>query len=106
MGLPDGPGVVPRRLPAPLRAAYPSPTLWGERPMINRRLAVLVALFAPLAACVSGSDSTTPSPNPNSGFQARFAPLGAELPFPNDLFFNHFTGTLGIPLGSNQAANA
>jgi pimeloyl-ACP methyl ester carboxylesterase len=66
--------------------------------MINRRLAVLAALLAPLAACVSGSDSTTPSPNPNSGFQVRFTPLGGLMPFPNDLFFNgSTTGTLNIP---------
>jgi len=75
--------------------------------MINRRLAVLVALLAPLAACVSGSDSTTPSPNPNSGFQARFTPLGGLMPFPNDLFFNgSTTGTLNIPGDPAVAQNA
>lgn len=75
--------------------------------MINRRLAVLVALFAPLAACVSGSDSTTPSPNPNSRFQVRFTPLGGLMPFPNDLFFNGKTdGTLNIPGDPTVAQNA
>ena len=61
--------------------------------MINRRLAVVVALFAPLAACVSGSDSTTPSANPNAGFYARFSPLADVLPFPNDLYFQHSDGS-------------
>lgn len=66
--------------------------------MINRRVAALLVLAAPLAACVTGSDSTTPSPNPNAGFQARFVPLGGIMPFPNDLYFNgSTTGTLNIP---------
>lgn len=65
--------------------------------MINRRVAALLVLIAPLAACVSGS-SGTGDPNPNAGFQARFVPLGGILPFPNDLYFNgSTTGTLNIP---------
>jgi pimeloyl-ACP methyl ester carboxylesterase len=72
------------------------------------RLAVIVTFIAPLAACVSGSDSVTPSPNPNSGFQAEFAPLGGIMPFPNDLYFNgSTTGALNIPvLDPTQPANA
>ncbi|HEX7964292.1 MAG TPA: hypothetical protein VF651_01135 [Gammaproteobacteria bacterium] len=63
-----------------------------------RRLAAFLAVVAPLTACVSSSDSTTPSPNPNAGFQARFTPLGGMMPFPNDLYFNGSTdGTLNIP---------
>jgi pimeloyl-ACP methyl ester carboxylesterase len=66
--------------------------------MINRRFAALLVLFAPLAACVSGDDSVTPSPNPNAGFQARFVPLGGIMPFPNDLYFSgSTTGQLNIP---------
>ncbi|HET7649463.1 MAG TPA: hypothetical protein VFL15_02025, partial [Gammaproteobacteria bacterium] len=70
-------------------------------------LAFLLLPFA-LVACVKGSDSTTPSPNPNAGFYARFEPLSGIMPFPNDLYFNGKTdGTLNIPvLDPSQAANA
>ncbi len=75
--------------------------------MINRRVTALLVLVAPLAACVTGSDSTTPSPNPNAGFQARFTPLGGEMPFPNDLYFNgSTTGTLNIPGSALVPQNA
>ena len=73
-------------------------------------LAVLLALLAPLSACVTGSDDSTgpgTSPNPNSGFQARFVPLGGVMPFPNDLYFNgSTTGTLNIPGNPAVAQNA
>lgn len=71
--------------------------------MINRRIAVLLALFVPLASCVHGSNTSTPGT-----FQAKFAPLFDILPFPNDIYFNHSdgsantTGTLSIlPIGSS-----
>lgn len=71
--------------------------------MINRRIAVLLALFAPLASCVHGSNTSTPGV-----FQAKFAPLFDILPFPNDIYFSHSdgsantTGTLSIlPIGSS-----
>ena len=75
--------------------------------MINRRVAaLLVFIAAPLAACVSGS-SGTGDPNPNSGFQARFVPLGGIMPFPNDLYFNgSTTGTLNIPGSATVTQNA
>jgi len=74
--------------------------------MINRRAAALLVLIAPLAACVTGSDSST-TQNPNAGFQARFVPLGGEMPFPNDLYFNgSTTGTLNIPGSTLVAQNA
>ena len=74
--------------------------------MINRRSAALIALLAPLAACVHGSDSTAPSPNPNAAFEARFQPLFGIMPFPNDLYFNGSTdGTLNIPADASIAAN-
>src|SRR5690348_8061039 len=77
--------------------------------MINRRIAVLLALFAPLAACVHGTNTSTPGV-----FQAKFAPLFDILPFPNDLYVSHAdgsantTGTLSIlPIGSpTTGANA
>ena len=77
--------------------------------MITRRIAVLFSLFVPLAACVHGSNTSTPGV-----FQAKFQPLLDILPFPNDLYFNHSdgsantTGTLSIlPIGSSPAgANA
>ncbi|HET7921889.1 MAG TPA: Ig-like domain-containing protein, partial [Gammaproteobacteria bacterium] len=73
-----------------------------------RALVLLLALPVALTACVKSSDSTTPSPNPNAGSQARFAPLSGIMPFPNDLYFNgSTTGTLNIPvLDTTQAANA
>lgn len=76
--------------------------------MTKRALVLILALPFALAACVKGSDSTTPSPNPNSGFQARFSPLGGIMPFPNDLYFNgSTTGTLNIPVSDpTQAVNA
>jgi pimeloyl-ACP methyl ester carboxylesterase len=82
--------------------------------MINRRLVALLSIFAPLAACVSASDSVPPSPNPNSTFVPYYNPLIDEGPFPNDLYFNHSdgsantTGTLSIlPIGTSTAgANA
>ena len=73
--------------------------------MINRRSAALIALLAPLAACVHGSDSTAPSPNPNAGFQVSFTPLGGLMPFPNDLYFGK-NGQLAIPANASIAANA
>ncbi|HEV2109819.1 MAG TPA: hypothetical protein VGT99_00585 [Gammaproteobacteria bacterium] len=74
--------------------------------MINRRVAALLVLIAPLAACVTGSDSTTPSPNPNAAFTARFTPLAGIMPFPNDLYFNgSTTGTLNIPGSATVAQN-
>jgi len=73
--------------------------------MINRRVAALLVLIAPLAACVSGS-SGTGDPNPNAGFQARFVPLGGVMPFPNDLYFNgSTTGTLNIPGSATVTQN-
>ena len=73
--------------------------------MINRRVAALLVLFAPLAACVSGT-SGSGDPNPNAGFQARFVPLGGVMPFPNDLYFNgSTTGTLNIPGSATVAQN-
>ncbi|HEX5340558.1 MAG TPA: alpha/beta fold hydrolase [Gammaproteobacteria bacterium] len=75
--------------------------------MRMRALVLFLALPLALAACVKGSDSVTSSPNPNAGFQARFAPLSGIMPFPNDLYFNgSTTGTLNIPvLAPDQAAN-
>lgn len=74
--------------------------------MINRRVAVILFLLAPLAACVTGS-SGSGDPNPNSGFQARFVPLGGMMPFPNDLYFNGSTkGTLNIPGSATVPQNA
>ncbi|HEX6550647.1 MAG TPA: alpha/beta fold hydrolase [Gammaproteobacteria bacterium] len=77
---------------------------------MKRALVLFLALPIALAACVKGSDSTTSSPNPNAGFQARFAPLSGIMPFPNDLYFNgSTTGTLNIPVlasATTQAANA
>ncbi len=75
--------------------------------MINRRVAaLLVFIAAPLAACVSGT-SGSGDPNPNAGFQARFAPLGGIMPFPNDLYFNgSTTGTLNIPGSATVPQNA
>ncbi|HET7175725.1 MAG TPA: hypothetical protein VFK21_06915, partial [Gammaproteobacteria bacterium] len=74
--------------------------------MINRRVAVILSLLVPLAACVSGS-SGSGDPNPNSGFQARFVPLGGVMPFPNDLYFNGSkTGTLNIPASANNSVQA
>ena len=80
--------------------------------MINRRVAaLLVFIAAPLAACVSGT-SGSGDPNPNAGFQARFAPLGGIMPFPNDLYFSHSdgtantTGTLSIPGSAAVPQNA
>lgn len=74
--------------------------------MINRRVAVILSLLVPLAACVSGS-SGSGDPNPNSGFQARFVPLGGVMPFPNDLYFNGSTkGTLNIPGSATVPQNA
>ena len=74
--------------------------------MINRHVAALLVLIAPLAACVSGSSGSGDS-NPNSGFQARFVPLGGVMPFPNDLYFNGSkTGTLNIPGSATVAQNA
>jgi pimeloyl-ACP methyl ester carboxylesterase len=75
---------------------------------MKRALVLFLVLPIALAACVKGSDSTTASPNPNAGFQARFAPLSGIMPFPNDLYFNgSTTGTLNIPvLDPTQAANA
>ncbi|MGH8371709.1 MAG: alpha/beta fold hydrolase [Gammaproteobacteria bacterium] len=75
---------------------------------MKRALVLFLVLPIALAACVKGSDSTTASPNPNAGFQARFAPLSGIMPFPNDLYFNGKTnGTLNIPvLDPTQAANA
>src|SRR5579859_485363 len=99
------------RLASPRAAAYPNPAILGVKPMINRRVAALLVLVAPLAACVTGSDSTTPSPNPNAAFTARFAPLGGIMPFPNDIYFNHAdgsantTGTLSIPGSATVAQN-
>lgn len=73
--------------------------------MINRRVAALLVLFTPLAACVSGTSGSGDS-NPNSGFQARFVPLGGVMPFPNDLYFNGSkTGTLNIPGSATVAQN-
>ncbi|HEV7165239.1 MAG TPA: hypothetical protein VGO35_07635 [Gammaproteobacteria bacterium] len=73
--------------------------------MINRRVAALLVLFTPLAACVSGTSGSGDS-NPNSGFQARFVPLGGIMPFPNDLYFNgSTTGTLNIPGSATVAQN-
>src|SRR5215469_12644205 len=77
--------------------------------MINRRIATLIALLAPLAACVHGDNTSTPGV-----FQAKFQPLLDILPFPNDIYFNHSdgskntTGTLSIlPIGSSTTgANA
>ncbi|MDE2196732.1 MAG: Ig-like domain-containing protein [Gammaproteobacteria bacterium] len=79
--------------------------------MYKRALALIVAVLGSaviLTACVKGSDSTAPSPNPNSGFFARFSPLVGVLPFPNDLYFNgSTTGTLNIPaLDPTSPANA
>ena len=75
--------------------------------MINRRVAALLVLIAPLAACVTGSDSVPPSPNPNAAFTVRFTPLGGEMPFPNDLYFNgSTTGTLNIPGSATVPQNA
>lgn len=76
--------------------------------MTKRALVLFLVLPVVLAACVKGSDSTSSSPNPNAGFQARFAPLSGIMPFPNDLYFNGSTdGTLNIPiLDPTQAANA
>src|SRR5690348_5788686 len=75
---------------------------------MKRALVLSLVLPIALAACVKGSDSTTASPNPNAGFQARFSPLIGIMPFPNDLYFNgSTTGTLNIPvLDPTQAANA
>lgn len=77
---------------------------------MKRALVLFLVLPIALAACVKGSDSTTSSPNPNAGFQARFAPLSGILPFPNDLYFNgSTTGTLNIPVlasAQTQASNA
>ena len=74
--------------------------------MINRRVALILSLLAPLAACVTGS-SGSGDPNPNSGFQARFVPLGGMMPFPNDLYFNGSTkGTLNIPGSATVPQNA
>lgn len=71
-----------------------------------RHLAAFMAISLPLAACMSSSESTTPSPNPNSGFQARFVPLGGIMPFPNDLYFSGSTdGTLNIPGDTAVAQN-
>ncbi|MGH8369807.1 MAG: hypothetical protein ACRESC_02385, partial [Gammaproteobacteria bacterium] len=75
---------------------------------MKRALALFLVVPVALAGCVKGSDSTSSSPNPNAGFQARFAPLSGIMPFPNDLYFNgSTTGTLNIPvLDPTQAANA
>ena len=77
--------------------------------MINRRIVALFTLFVPLAACVHGSDTSTPG-----AFQAKFNPLVDIGPFPNDIYFNpsdgspNKTGTLNIlPIGSSTTgANA
>ena len=63
-----------------------------------RSIAASSGAFRPLAACVSGSDSTTPSADPNARFQAQFMPLVGMMPFPNDLYFSgSTTGPLNIP---------
>ncbi len=70
--------------------------------MINRHVAALLVLIAPLAACVTGSNSSTPT-----AFQAKFVPLDAIMPFPNDLYFNgSTTGTLNIPGSATVPQNA
>ena len=70
--------------------------------MISRRVAVILCLLTPLVACVSGSNSSTPTP-----FQAKFVPLDAIMPFPNDLYFNGSkTGTLNIPASANNSVQA
>lgn len=74
--------------------------------MISRRVVAILCLLTPLAACVTGS-SGSGDPNPNSGFQARFVPLGGVMPFPNDLYFNgSTTGTLNIPGSATVPQNA
>lgn len=69
-----------------------------------RNIAALLALSATLSACVSGDDSTPADSNPNAGFQARYAPLGGQMPFPNDLFSGK-SGQLAIPGDATVAQN-
>lgn len=70
-----------------------------------RNIAALLALSTLLSACVSGDDSTPPAANPNSGFKVRYAPLGAEMPFPNDLYSGS-DGKLAIPGSATVSQNA
>jgi hypothetical protein len=69
-----------------------------------RNIAALLALSATLSACVSGDDSTPANGNPNAGFQVRYAPLGAQMPFPNDLYSGK-NGQLAIPGDATVAQN-
>jgi pimeloyl-ACP methyl ester carboxylesterase len=69
-----------------------------------RNIAALLALSTTLSACVSGDDSTPADSNPNAGFQARYAPLGGQMPFPNDLFSGK-SGQLAIPGDTTVAQN-
>jgi len=71
-----------------------------------RSIAAFLAVSASLTACVSSSDSTTPSPSLTAGFQAKFAPASGVMPFPNDLYFNgSTTGQLNIPGSTAVAQN-
>jgi pimeloyl-ACP methyl ester carboxylesterase len=71
-----------------------------------RSIAAFLALSATLTACVSSSESTTPSPSLSAGFQAKFEPAGGVMPFPNDLLFNGSkTGQLNIPGSTTVAQN-
>jgi len=70
-----------------------------------RSIAALLALSSVMAACVSGSDSTTPSAGPTATFQAQFKPLFGILPFPNDMYFSSTTGQVGIPGDPTVASN-
>ncbi|MGH8336985.1 MAG: Ig-like domain-containing protein, partial [Gammaproteobacteria bacterium] len=75
--------------------------------MNKRALVLLLGVSLALTACVKGNNSTTNSTPQTSAFQARYAPLSAIGPFPNDLYFNgSTTGTLNIPFASTTAAAA
>ncbi|MGH8282799.1 MAG: alpha/beta fold hydrolase [Gammaproteobacteria bacterium] len=75
--------------------------------MNKRALALLLGVSLALTACVKGNNSTTNTAPQASAFQARYAPLSAIGPFPNDLYFNgSTTGTLNIPFASTTAAAA
>ncbi|MGH8307996.1 MAG: alpha/beta fold hydrolase, partial [Gammaproteobacteria bacterium] len=75
--------------------------------MNKRALVLLLGISLALTACVKGNNSTTNTTPQTSAFQARYAPLSAIGPFPNDLYFNgSTTGTLNIPFASTTAAAA
>lgn len=58
----------------------------------------LAAIFV-LGGCVKDDESVPPSDNPYAGFKAEYAPAGALLPYPNDLYFANSTdGTVNIPV--------